>query len=760
MPCSDDPLARLHGRSALEDTLEMLWKKDGSPSKRRPRCGNRELDLYVFFESVRSFGGILKVHENRLMQPIAELLRLSLTATSSGYSLRLIYLKWLKPYEEQLERAIDDSYERINNFCESKRQWPDCVWSKDANVPKKRSRWKQNGAKVCSEDAHQVEEHLTEAEKAAVLSRLSVNEMEPEEQVEFEYLQDSPDLFLDIRNHILRVWYRDVSHRTSCSDILSTVPKRYHDLTKDIFIFLVRQGLINFGFLGKNQFPIRSREQMEKAPHVVIIGAGISGLAAARQLCSVGVRVSIFEARDRLGGRIHTKTSSNNEPVELGAMLITGVQQNPLNTLCRQLNAVLEVVQEDCPLYDVNGCLVPKDLDMLAEDIFNDALEETTKMRKLYKDKRHISLGSVLKRLLEEKIMLFRQNSDIKDSTIFTTLKRLAQWHIANLEYACAADLEHVSLFDWDQDDPWALEGEHAIVKGGFSQLVEGLARGFKKAWQDFDNWKHDSCIFLRHEVKAINWSSKQKNEDRGRKSFSKKESVLVKVQTPNANMREVLCDCVLITVPLGVLKERTISIYPQLPSWKQEAIDSLGFGGLNKVCLVFEEVFWKHSVFGALTDSPNERGEFYIFWDMTKCSGQTPVLVTMICEPFVGRNELADDHVCVKRAMNVLRRIFPNAPEPKESFVTRWSSDQYAGGAYSFISINSTSKTYDAMAENVGDVLYFAGEATNGRYPTTCAGAFLSGLREAGKIMKHLHLDTLLLENIQKKRKVSAFGH
>lgn len=43
MPCSDDPLARLCGRNALEDTLEKLWKKHGAPSKRRPRCGNREL---------------------------------------------------------------------------------------------------------------------------------------------------------------------------------------------------------------------------------------------------------------------------------------------------------------------------------------------------------------------------------------------------------------------------------------------------------------------------------------------------------------------------------------------------------------------------------------------------------------------------------------------------------------------------------------------------------------------------------------------
>jgi len=576
--------------------------------------------------------------------------------------------------------------------------------------------------------------------------------MEPEEQEEFPLLVETPDLFLDIRNHILRLWYRDVSRRLNCSDVLSTIPKRYHELTKNIFIYLVRQGLINFGCLGEKQFSSLSWQQ--KPRHVVIVGAGIAGLAAARQLCSVGIRVSIFEARDRLGGRIYTNTSYNNIPVELGAMLITGVEQNPLNILCKQLNLVVELVPEECPLYDVDGCLVPKELDMLAEGIFNEALEETAKMRSRYKDQKHVSLGSVLNKVLEDKMMQWKENSTVNNCSNISALRRLIQWHIANLEYACASDLENVSLFDWDQDDPWALEGGNAIIKGGFSQLVQGLAKGFKKTWHDLENRNQDPCIFLCHEVKAIHWSGKDSTRDEGKPVKRKDSIVVVEVQSSDSTVKEVPCDCVLITVPLRVLQEESICFYPPLPKWKKEAIQCLGFGGLNKVCLVFEHVFWKHSVFGALSDSPNQRGEFYIFWDMTKCSGQTPVLVTMICEPFVGRNELAKDDVCVQRAMNVLERIFPNVPEPKECFVTRWSSDKYTGGAYSFVSKNSTGKTYDIMAESLGDVVYFAGEATSRRYPTTCAGAFLSGLREAGKIMRNLKVDILQAESKHKRRK------
>ncbi len=44
--------------------------------------------------------------------------------------------------------------------------------------------------------------------------------------------------------------------------------------------------------------------------------------------------------------------------------------------------------------------------------------------------------------------------------------------------------------------------------------------------------------------------------------------------------------DAVVMTVPLGVLKSSTISFHPQLPEWKQQAINNLGFGLLNKVAI------------------------------------------------------------------------------------------------------------------------------------------------------------------------------
>jgi phytoene dehydrogenase-like protein len=58
---------------------------------------------------------------------------------------------------------------------------------------------------------------------------------------------------------------------------------------------------------------------------VVVIGAGIAGLACAQALCGRGLRVAVLEARDRIGGRIFTRHPGATEtPVELGAEFIHG----------------------------------------------------------------------------------------------------------------------------------------------------------------------------------------------------------------------------------------------------------------------------------------------------------------------------------------------------------------------------------------------------------------------------------------------------
>jgi renalase len=56
----------------------------------------------------------------------------------------------------------------------------------------------------------------------------------------------------------------------------------------------------------------------------LIIGAGMAGLAAARDLQDAGHEVMVLEARDRIGGRVHTNRSFSDVPIEFGAEFIHG----------------------------------------------------------------------------------------------------------------------------------------------------------------------------------------------------------------------------------------------------------------------------------------------------------------------------------------------------------------------------------------------------------------------------------------------------
>lgn len=102
------------------------------------------------------------------------------------------------------------------------------------------------------------------------------------------------------------------------------------DLIRRLFSFLERYGLINFGVFQIQKFKPKVNFR------IGIIGAGISGLIAARQLQFFGFDVLLFEARKEVGGRIRTY-KNGRYVADLGAMIITGLGGNPAGILARQV---------------------------------------------------------------------------------------------------------------------------------------------------------------------------------------------------------------------------------------------------------------------------------------------------------------------------------------------------------------------------------------------------------------------------------------
>ncbi|XP_019450504.1 PREDICTED: lysine-specific histone demethylase 1 homolog 2-like isoform X2 [Lupinus angustifolius] len=463
--------------------------------------------------------------------------------------------------------------------------------------------------------------------------------------------------YIIVRNHILSLWRENVNIWLTKAYIRESVNSDCEHLINSAYDFLFYNGYINFGVAPSfnSHIPETSFEG-----GVIVIGAGLAGLAAARQLMSFGYKVAVLEGNDRPGGRVYTKkvgSEGNVASVDLGGSIINGIDANPLAVLARQLSIPMHRIRDICPLYKPNGELVDKEIDSHVESVFNNLLDRVIELRQIMGSgfSRETSLGSVLEKLK----LLYGAVGSIDE-------KQLLEWHFADLEYAKAGCLSNLSVAYWDHNDPYEMDGDHCLLAGGNWRLINALSQGIP--------------IFYGKTVKTIKYGS---------------DGVYVIVAGGQVFRAEIA----LCTVPLGVLKKNTIKFEPELPTRKLEAIERLGFGLLNKVAMVFPHVFWDQylDTFGCLNRQSHQRGEFFKFYTYHTVSGG-PTLIALVAGEAAQTIESTHPHILLHRVLSVLR-------------------------------------------ENVGNKLFFAGEATSRQYPATMHGAFLSGLREALHIYKLTHV-------------------
>ena len=216
-------------------------------------------------------------------------------------------------------------------------------------------------------------------EGAAFQSRLSCEYLSPIEAQAFpEIANGSPSslkVFFYIRNRILQLWLENPKVQLTFENALPQIEPPFNSdgpLVMRIHSFLERHGYINFGYFKRiKPLPVK------KTGKVIIIGAGIAGLIAARQLLQFGMDVTVLEARDRVGGRVVT-FRKGNFIADLGSTVVTGLGGNPVAVLSRQINMQLHKIKQKCPLYEANGNTVPKDKDEMVEREFNRLLEATS----------------------------------------------------------------------------------------------------------------------------------------------------------------------------------------------------------------------------------------------------------------------------------------------------------------------------------------------------------------------------------------------
>ncbi len=428
---------------------------------------------------------------------------------------------------------------------------------------------------------------------------------------------------------------------------------------------------------------------MHKKGKIFIIGAGIAGIAAARMLQASEYSVTLFEARSRIGGRIWTMHGPDNVALDLGAQWIVGTQDNPVLDLAQEWRLpTIPTNWFSVALYGASGTR----LSTASQHSIAGQLEKLLNaVRNLRDQERAInapdtSLQAGVNRVLAE--MHLSSNERMQLDYILST----------DIEHELAADLSDLSLYHWDEEG--RLEGDELVFPGGYDQIITRLAHGLDI---------RQECI-----VKHITTTDYE-----------------VEIAT---NQGVFTAERAIVTVPLGTLKQNKIGFSPGLPSRKLAAIRSLSVGVLNKIFLCFPTIFWpEEEVLGHVTD---QRGEWSWFVNLTSSTG-SPVLLGLNAGTYGLHIESLTDREIVMAAMSVLRKLCgQEIPAPDAYYITRWASDPFACGSYSHIPPGGSCDDYSTLAEPFKDRLFFAGEATTCKFAGTVHGAYLSGLREAKRIM------------------------
>ena len=425
---------------------------------------------------------------------------------------------------------------------------------------------------------------------------------------------------------------------------------------------------------------------------VLVIGAGIAGLTAARDLAIDGYDVAVLEARERIGGRIWT-SHELSVPADLGASWIHGFEDNPIARLARRhdieilrtdISSVTPARYRSVALYDEDGRRLDAAETAEISELMADYLDFVAAKQKE---------GVEMSLLAVEEAFAASEGFDAERRRRLNFIAR------TYLEHEWAGPRSEVSLLEFDKTLGFA--GHDRVFPEGYSQITDRLAEG--------------THILLGHEVRQVDYSGAR-----------------VDVLTNHGSFQ---ANHVLVTVPLGVLQAGRIAFNPSLPRAKREAIRKTRMGVFNKIFLKFDSVFWDedYELIGYMGSQDSDWPEIVNFH---KIAG-LPLLLAFSAGTAGEQNELRSDAELVACLMGCLRKMYgQNIPEPSGHLVTRWNQDPFSLGSYSYVPVGSKQSYRRQIGMPVENRVFFAGEATSQFFPSTVHGAFLSGVRAAYEIM------------------------